>query len=116
MKLRNLVSAVALAALAVPALAQSTLTLYTSQPNEDAQQTVSAFQELYPDIKVNWIRDGTTKLMARLQAEMAAGAQTPDVLLIADSVTMEDLKQNDLLQAYKSPQAEVYEEALYDPE
>lgn len=116
MKLRNLVSAVALAALAVPALAQSTLTLYTSQPNEDAQQTVSAFQELYPDIKVNWIRDGTTKLMARLQAEMAAGAQTPDLLLIADSVTMEDLKQNGLLQAYKSPQAEVYEEALYDPE
>ncbi len=116
MKLKYLLSAVALSMMTMPVLAQSTITLYTSQPNEDAQQTVSAFQQAYPDIKVNWIRDGTTKLMARLQAEMAAGAQTPDVLLIADSVTMEDLKKNDLLQVYKSPQAEVYEQALYDPE
>lgn len=116
MQLKTLVSTVAFAILSVPALAQSTLTLYTSQPNEDAQQTISAFEQVYPDIKVNWIRDGTTKLMTRLQAEMAAGAQTPDVLLIADSVTMEDLKQHGLLQSYRSPEAAVYEEALYDPE
>ncbi|MGV7091487.1 ABC transporter substrate-binding protein [Siccibacter turicensis] len=103
-------------ALSAPAFAASTLTLYTSQPNEDAQMTVSAFEKAHPDIEVKWIRDGTTKLTARLQAELAAGGAAPDVLLIADSVTMESLKQQDLLAAYKSPEASRYDAQLYDPQ
>ncbi|ACS86994.1 ABC transporter substrate-binding protein [Musicola paradisiaca] len=103
-----------MAALAAPALADTTLTLYTSQPSEDAQMTVAAFEQAHPDIKVNWIRDGTTKLTARLQAEAAAGGAMPDVLLIADSVTMEALKQQNLLAAYQSPEAKRYDPALYD--
>ncbi|MEE3662227.1 ABC transporter substrate-binding protein [Brenneria sp. g21c3] len=96
------------------ALAKTTLVLYTSQPNEDARMTVDAFEQAHPDIKVNWIRDGTTKLTARLQAELAAGGATPDVLLIADSVTMESLRQQNLLAPYKSPEAVRYDPALYD--
>lgn len=96
------------------ALAKSTLTLYTSQPNEDAQMTVNAFEQAHPDIEVKWIRDGTTKLVARLQAESAVGGASPDVLLIADSVTMESLKQKNLLAAYHSPQASRYDAQLYD--
>lgn len=103
-----------LAIISTPALAKSTLTLYTSQPNEDAQMTVSAFEKAHPDIEVKWIRDGTTKLTARLQAEIAAGGAAPDVLLIADSVTMESLKQQNLLAAYKSPQATRFDAQLYD--
>lgn len=106
----------ALLLVAAPALADTTLTLYTSQPNEDAQTTVAAFEQAHPDIKVNWIRDGTTKLTARLQAEIAAGGAVPDVLLIADSVSMEALKQQHLLAAYKSPEAARYDASLYDPE
>lgn len=106
--------AVLLATLSGHAVAKSTLTLYTSQPSEDAQMTVNAFEKAHPDIDVKWIRDGTTKLTARLQAEMAAGGAAPDVLLIADSVTMESLKQQDLLAAYASPEARRYDAQLYD--
>lgn len=109
-------AAVIVTALSTPAFAASTLTLYTSQPNEDAQMTVTAFEKAHPDIEVKWIRDGTTKLTARLQAELAAGGAAPDVLLIADSVTMESLKKQDLLAAYKSPEASRYDAQLYDPQ
>nr|WP_318384887.1 ABC transporter substrate-binding protein [uncultured Enterobacter sp.] len=107
--------AVLLASMSLPAFAKSTLTLYTSQPGEDAQMTVSAFEKTHSDVEVKWIRDGTAKLVARLQAELAAGDAAPDVLLIADSVTMESFKKQDLLAAYLSPEAKRYAAQLYDP-
>jgi iron(III) transport system substrate-binding protein len=96
--------------------ANETLTLYTSQPNSDAQQTVDAFQAAYPDIEVEWVRDGTTRLMTRLRSELSAGVSNPDVLLIADSMTMESLKQEGHLQAYLSDERQAYDADLYDPE
>ncbi|MCL6743458.1 ABC transporter substrate-binding protein [Kosakonia sp. R1.Fl] len=116
MSKKSALALVLLAVISTSAFAKSTLTLYTSQPNEDAQMTVSAFEKAHPDIEVKWIRDGTTRLTARLQAELAAGSAAPDVLLIADSVTMESLKQQNLLAAYKSPQATRFDAQLYDKE
>jgi iron(III) transport system substrate-binding protein len=98
-----------------PALAQSgNLVLYTSQPNEDAQQTVDAFKAKHPDIDVQWIRDGTTKIMAKLEAEFVAGNPQPDVLLIADTVTMEGLKQKERLMPYPEADVSAYDAGLYD--
>lgn len=112
---RSLIAAAC--ALALPTLASAeTLTLYTSQPNQDAQQTVDAFMEANPDITVDWVRDGTTKLMARLTSEIEAGAPSPDVLLIADTVTLEGMARQGLLAAYDSPEAEAYDAALYSPD
>ncbi|UIJ72942.1 ABC transporter substrate-binding protein [Aurantimonas sp. HBX-1] len=97
------------------AFAQSgSLVLYTSQPNEDAQATVDAFEAKYPDVDVQWVRDGTTKVMAKLQAEFAAGAPQPDLLLIADSVTMEGLKRDDRLMPYTDADTTGYEAGLHD--
>ena len=91
------------------------LVLYTSQPNRDAQQTVDAFKAENPNIEVEWIRDGTTtKVMAKLRAEFAAGDPKPDVLLIADMVTMEGLKQEGRLMAYDKANVGAYDPALYD--
>lgn len=114
--MKTLVSAAALLAAsfsAMPALGAN-LVLYTSQPNEDAQATVDGFMAANPDISVDWVRDGTPKIMARLQAEIAAGNPVADVLLIADTVTLERLKQDGKLVAYKSPQAVNYDASLYD--
>lgn len=91
-----------------------TLVLYTSQPATDAQMTVDAFQKAYPETKVEWVRDGTTKLMTKLRAEMSAGVAKPDVLLIADSVTLEQLKKEDKLMAYQSAESANYDPALFD--
>ncbi|WP_417256279.1 ABC transporter substrate-binding protein [Celeribacter halophilus] len=93
-----------------------TITLYTSQPNADAQKTVDAFMAANPGTEVDWVRDGTTKLMARLRAEIEAGNPQPDVLLIADTVTLEGMAQEGLLAAYQSPEAANYDAALYSPE
>ena len=93
-----------------------TITLYTSQPNADAQQTVDAFMAANPGTEVEWVRDGTTKLMARLRAEIEAGNPQPDVLLIADTVTLEGMAQEGLLTSYQSPEAANYDAALYSAE
>jgi iron(III) transport system substrate-binding protein len=99
------------------AFAQSgTLVLYTSQPNADAQETVDAFQAAYPDVEVEWVRDGTTKMLAKLRAEFAAGDPQPDVLLIADTVTMEGLEQEGRLMAHPDAPTAAYDAALYDAE
>ncbi|TBW40846.1 extracellular solute-binding protein [Siculibacillus lacustris] len=90
--------------------AEGKLVLYTSQPNTDAQQTVDAFTAKNPGVKVEWVRDGTPKILAKLRAEIEAGQPQADVLLIADVVTMEGLKKEGRLLAY--PQADL---AAFDP-
>ncbi|MFS4580897.1 ABC transporter substrate-binding protein [Phaeobacter sp. C3_T13_0] len=110
--MKSLLTAAALTCLASVAFAD-TLTVYTSQPNADAQKTVDAFMAANPGTEVEWVRDGTTKLMARLRAEIEAGNPQPDVLLIADTVTLEGMAQQGLLTAYKSPEAAAFDPTLY---
>lgn len=105
-----------LAAGTVSADVSGKLVLYTSQPNADAQQTVDAFTALHPGVEVEWFRDGTTNVMAKLEAEFAAGAPQPDVLLIADSVTMEGLKAQGRLMAHDGADISAYDPATMDPE
>ncbi|MEM9782814.1 MAG: ABC transporter substrate-binding protein [Pseudomonadota bacterium] len=92
------------------------LVLYTSQPNADAQQTVDAFTAKYPDVEVEWFRDGTTKVMGKLRAEFEAGQPQPDLLLIADMVTMEGLEAEGRLMAYPEADVSAYDPAIMDPE
>jgi len=100
--------------LTATSVAAGNLVLYTSQPNEDAQATVDGFMAANPDIKVDWVRDGTPKIMAKLMAEIEAGNPAADLLLIADTVTLERMKQAGQLMDYKSPEAANYDPALYD--
>lgn len=115
-KFRTILFAAGAAALALaPGLAAAEkLVLYTSQPNTDAQQTVDAFTAANPDIEVEWVRDGTTKIMAKLRAEFAAGNPQADVLLIADTVTMEGLKGEGRLMAYREADVAAYDPTLHD--
>jgi iron(III) transport system substrate-binding protein len=103
--------------LATPALAAGeSLVLYTSQPQTDAQQTIDAFKAQHPDIDISFVRDGTPKIMAKLRAEMEAGAPQADLLLIADAVTMEGLERDGALLAYEDADVAGYPEGLHDPE
>jgi hypothetical protein len=118
---RTIVAAPAAVSLAAPAMAQTAdvsrrLVLYTSRPNEDAQRTVDAFTTAYPNVEVEWIRDGTTQGMARLGAEFAAGSPQPDVLPIADTVTMEVLEAQGRLLSYAGADVSAYDPSLMDPE
>lgn len=109
-----------LALFALPFLVASTaaqegkLLLYTSQPQSDAQQTIDGFKAKYPGIDIQFVRDGTPRLMAKLRAELAAGAPQADVLLIADSVTMEQLKAESLLLSYAAADVSAYPAGIHD--
>jgi iron(III) transport system substrate-binding protein len=94
--------------------AEGKLVLYTSQPNTDAQQTVDASMAKNPGVTVEWVRDGTPKIMAKLRAEIEAGQPQPDVLLIADIVTMEGLKNEGRLLAYPEADVSAYDAGLMD--
>lgn len=81
------------------------LVVYTSQAPEIAQQTIDAFKAAFPDVQVEWTRNGTTQLMNILHTEMMAGDVKADVLLVADSINLGALKKEGKLMAY--PQAPV---------
>ncbi|WEX76206.1 ABC transporter substrate-binding protein [Sinorhizobium numidicum] len=112
--LLSAITAALVAGLLSTAAYAENLILYTSQPNEDAQATVDGFEAAHPGVEVEWVREGTTKIMAKLMAEIEAGNPVADVLLIADTVTMQRLKEAGELLAYKSPEAAAYDAALHD--
>jgi len=102
-------------ACAAPALAQDgKLVLYTSQPQTDAQQTLDAFKTRHPRVDVSFVRDGTPRVMAKLRAEIEAGQPQADILLIADSVTMEGLKQERRLLAHDKADVSAYPAGIHD--
>lgn len=110
---RTLLLSTAFSALALPALAE-TLTIYTSQPQDQMTEVIAAFNEAHPDIEVELFRSGTTEVMAKLQAEFAAGGSPADVLLIADAVAMTQLKGEDRLMAYPEAPVDGIDAALLD--
>ena len=99
--IKLLASQLALAATLFAGVAGAeTLTLYTSQPEADAAKTVDAFKKAQPGIDVTIYRSGTSDILTKMAAEFAAGSPQPDVLLIADAVSMELLKKDDRLMPY----------------
>ncbi len=103
-------------ALALAQGASGNLVLYTSQPNTDAQQTIDAFKARHPGVNVTFVRDGTPKILAKLRAEFEAGQPQADLLLIADSVTMEGLKKEDRLLAHDKADVSAYPAGTHDPQ
>jgi iron(III) transport system substrate-binding protein len=114
MKLFPLTLAAAL--MASGAYAETTLTLYTSQAPEQAQETVDAFEAAHPDIKVEWTRNGTSALMNVMRAEIEAGQIQPDVLLVADVINLGELKAGGHLMAYPDAPVGDYAAETYDPD
>lgn len=98
------------------AVSAQTLTVYTSQPQDQMTQVIEAFNKDHPDIRIDLFRSGTTEVMAKLQAEFAAGASPADVLLIADAVAMTQLKQDNRLMAYPEARVDGIDPALLDPD
>jgi iron(III) transport system substrate-binding protein len=111
---RLLLAAMLIVAPAVAHAQQGKLVLYTSQPNQDAQQTIDAFRAKHPKVDVTFVRDGTPRIVAKLRAEVQAGQAQADVLLIADAVTMEDLKREGRLLAFAEADVSAYPAGTHD--
>ena len=112
--MRWLIGCVLVLTLATQARAADLL-LYTSQPPHDAELLISAFEKANPNIHAHFVRDGTTQLMSRLQAEFTAGAPRPDVLLIADAMSMQALKEENRLMADSDADVSGLPADTYDP-
>jgi len=113
MKVASLVGGLVLAAAAVSARAD-TLMVYTSQPVDQMTSVIELFNKTSPDTKVELFRSGTTEIMNKLQAELAAGQPRADILLIADSIAMTAAKNQGLLMAYPEAPVKDYNPAQYD--
>ena len=94
----------------------SSLTLYTSEPQEKIDEIVSAFGTAHPEIEVEVFRAGTGDLTARIAAEEKSGDIGADLLLAADAATFEDYAARDLLLQYESAEAENILPEMLDPE
>lgn len=90
------------------------LTLYTSQPEKDAQELIDAFNDTYPNIEVAVFRSGTEEVISKIQAEKSTGTILADVLLVADDATFTQLKQDDLLMAYEPENLDKIDAQFYD--
>lgn len=117
MKLASFAAAVAALTLSQAAFAASgTITVYTSQPNDQMAAVVAAFNKDHPEITVDVFRTGTTELMTKLEAEFTAGSTPADVMLIADAVAMTKLKNEGRLYAYSDAPTAGLPEAVVDPD
>jgi len=94
----------------------STLTVYTSEPQEKIDELVAAFGEQHPDIEVEVFRAGTGDLTTRIATEREAGEIQADVLLAADAATFEDYAADDLLAEYLPADVDALNPDVVDPE
>ena len=94
----------------------ATITVYTSQPSDQMQAVIKAFNHEHPLIKVELFRSGTTEVMSKLQAELAAGRVRADVLLIADAVAMTAIKKQGELYEYVDAPVKDLPPSLVDPD
>ncbi len=89
---------------------------YTSIPKNIASELVRMFMEKYPNIKVNLVRSGTSKLMAKLLAEAKSGKIIADVVWLADPASINVLKSKGLLLRWTPPEARYVPEEFRDPD
>lgn len=95
---------------------QTSLTVYTSEPQEKIDAIVAAFTAEHPEISVDVFRAGTGDLTTRIAAEQTAGEIAADVLLAADAPTFEGYAAEDLLLKYSPADVDALDPNVVDPE
>ncbi len=64
-----------------PAVAQTTLTVYTALEAEELEPLRKAFRAEHPDIDIDWVRDSTGIITAKMLAEIDAGNPRADIFM-----------------------------------
>ncbi len=94
----------------------TTLTVYTSEPQEKIDEIVAAFGEDHPNVDVEVFRAGTGDLTTRVDTERTSGEIQADVFLAADAATFEDYAAEGLLVEYTPADADALMPDVVDPE
>jgi iron(III) transport system substrate-binding protein len=95
---KNITSVVVGAMMATSAVAETELTVYTAVEAEDLARYAETFNESNPDIKINWVRDSTGIITAKLLAER--DNPQADVIWGLAATSLLLLKSEGMLDAY----------------
>lgn len=98
-----LVGVVLVGSLGVQAAPSGTLTLYTSESEDDVNLITQDFMRRHPGVTVRIFRAGSGPVVAKVQAELQAGRIQADVLWFADIAFLRELGRRDLLVPYRPP-------------
>lgn len=111
MNIRNTLIAVLLATAGM-AQAETTLTVYTAFEAVQLPGLKAAFEKAHPDIKINWVRDSTGIITAKLLAEK----ENPqaDVIWGVSASSLLLLKNEQMLEAYKPKGMERLDKRFHD--
>ena len=97
-KLHRMASIVAATMMATAAAAETELTVYTAVEAEDLARYAETFNSSHPDIKINWVRDSTGIITAKLLAER--DNPQADVVWGLAATSLLLLKSEGMLEAY----------------
>ncbi len=90
---------------AAAAAPSGTITLYTSESEDDVNAIAGDFMKRTPGVTVKIFRAGTVPVEAKLQAEEQAGGIQADVVWFADPAFLHNLVTHGQLAAYAPPAA-----------
>lgn len=95
--------------------------IYTSMYREVVDRFDPVLKQRLPQVNVHWFQAGTEKVLARLEAELAAGGTQADVLLVSNPFLYRRLKDEGRLQPYvppgalRAPRSLVDDDGAYSP-
>ena len=96
--------------------AKTPIIIYSSV-HEDVLAAITAeFNKRNPDIELKYFRLGTTKIIAKVNAEVKAGGIKADLVWTAEPAYFEELKQRNLIMKYLSPAAKDIPKVFVDPD
>ena len=90
--------------------------VYTSMKEVLIGELRDSFVKKYPNIQFDYYSAGAGKIMAKIAAERQSGKLVVDVLWTSEVPDFYSLKQEGVLQRYKSPEAQYIVSPLVDPD
>ena len=88
-----------------PRALSARLTMYTSEPEDLAQEMINDFNRSYPNVRIDLFRSGTCVVTSKIAAELETGSTEANMLWFADIGYMKQLDERGLILHY-SPEAE----------
>jgi len=107
-----MLSAVASTLMVSAAIAETQLTVYTAVEAEDLKRYAEMFNKDHPDIKINWVRDSTGIVTAKLLAEK--NNPQADVVWGLAATSLLLLKSEGMLEPYKPKGVEKLDKKFVD--
>ncbi len=111
----GLMAVAAMAIMAGGALAKTTLTVYTALEAEELEPLREAFVAEHPDIDIDWVRDSTGIITARILAEIDAGNPKADVFLGTSATSLLVVDERGMLLPYAPKGLEKLDSKFRDP-